>query len=414
MTRLVSRLAGLVEREFRTVFVEGEISNFKRPRSGHCYFTVKDERAQVRCTMWASDAARLRFRPADGMRVRIRGGLTVYAARGDLQISVRSMQPAGEGALQKALAELARKLDLEGLFDPARKRSLPRFPRCVGVVTSATGAAVRDILTVLKRRYPLARVVVQPVLVQGDGAANDIARAVRSFNRLPGSHPQRPDVLIVGRGGGSLEDLWAFNEEVTVRAVHASGIPVVSGVGHESDSTLVDLVADQRAATPSMAAELAVPDQEELRGTLRAIAARQDGLIRARIQRARALVERARRVPHPGLRIDRARGEVDRRVTRLERSLASLLERAKLQLEARKARLEGMNPLRPLETGFALVEHAGRRIVSARDVPSDEPFRIRFQEGSVSARQVRNGDGDTSFTSADSEGRSLISNAHTK
>ncbi len=250
----------LLERSFPLVMVEGEISNFKRHMpSGHLYFTLKDDEAQVRVVMWRSDAVRLRFEISDGMKMIVKGKVSLYESRGDFQLYAISMVPAGQGVLQLAFEQLKKKLEAEGLFREEHKRPLPEFPRRIGVVTSIEGAAVRDIISVIRRRFPLVELVVIPVKVQGEGAAAEIARAIQQMNRLG-----NVDVLIVGRGGGSLEDLWAFNEEVVARAIYDSKIPVISAVGHQVDYTISDFVADVRAATPSAAAELVVPDRLEL------------------------------------------------------------------------------------------------------------------------------------------------------
>ena len=257
LTRLVK---GVLEESFPSVVVEGEISNFKRHMpSGHLYFTLKDEEAQVRCVMWRSDAAKVRFEVSDGMKVIVKGRVSLYEPRGDFQLYAVDLVPAGQGALQLAFEQLKKKLEDEGLFDEERKREIPEFPSRIGVVTSLEGAAVRDIISIISRRFPAVEVVICPVKVQGDGAAEEIARAIRDFNKL-----STVDVLIVGRGGGSLEDLWAFNEEVVARSIFDSAIPVISAVGHQVDYTIADFVADVRAATPSAAAELVVPDRQEV------------------------------------------------------------------------------------------------------------------------------------------------------
>jgi exodeoxyribonuclease VII large subunit len=389
----VGRIKLRLESDFRNLYIEGEISNMSRPNSGHLYFTLKDQYGQMKCVMWKSNAEALRFRPTDGLAVRVRGGMTMYAARGDVQISVRSMAPAGEGALQRAFAELGRRLAAEGLFDKARKRPLPRYPECVGVITSRSGAAVRDILTVLKRRYPLARVVVCPVVVQGDRASFEIVEAMAAFNRLESTNPQRPDVLILSRGGGSLEDLWAFNEERTVRAVHASGIPVVAGVGHETDTTLADLVADVRAATPSMAAELAVPDQQDLLAGLSNLSRQHRAKVDERLRRARDLVVRAMRVRkfgHPSVRLAAAKNDLTLAARRLEAAANRRIENVRIQMDARMQMWRAVNPLRPLESGFALIETDGKRIARAEDLSAGDSFVVTFHDGSVEARAERN------------------------
>ncbi len=253
----------LLEANFRPLWVEGEISNFKAHSSGHKYFSLKDARCSLRCVMFRSAASRLKFAPRDGMLVRAYGTVGVFEAQGSYQLYVEAMQPAGMGALYQAFEALKAKLQAEGLFRADRKKPLPAFPQRIGVVTSDTGAAIRDIVNVISRRYPLVTLFICPARVQGEGAAESIARGIKTFDRMSGK--QRPDVLIVGRGGGSMEDLWAFNTETVARAIAACTIPVISGVGHEIDFTISDFVADKRAPTPSAAAEMAVPDSVELR-----------------------------------------------------------------------------------------------------------------------------------------------------
>jgi exodeoxyribonuclease VII large subunit len=266
---LTRRITAALEDSFPGVWVVGEISNFNRHTSGHVFFTLKDERASIRCVLWKSSAARLGRDVADGVEVEVRGHVSVFEKQGSYQIYVSSIRPRGVGALEVAFRKLKEKLEKEGLFDAARKRPLPRFPRCVGVVTSPTGAAIRDIIHILRRRWPPIRIVLAPARVQGEGAAAEIARGIENLGRLGGI-----DVMIVGRGGGSLEDLWPFNEEIVARAIYASGVPVVSAVGHETDFSISDFVADVRAATPSAAAALVVPDRREVLALLEASQAR--------------------------------------------------------------------------------------------------------------------------------------------
>jgi exodeoxyribonuclease VII large subunit len=261
VSELTSRIRDLLEGSFADVWVEGEVSNCHTAQSGHIYFTLKDARSQIRCVCFRDQIGRLKFRPEDGLHVTVRGSISVYEPRGEYQIYVMNIEPVGLGALQLAFEQLKKKLSGEGLFDDARKKLLPVLPRCIGVVTSPKGAAIRDILRVLKRRFPNVHVTLFPVKVQGDGAAEEIVQAVRYFNRV-----KTVDVLIVARGGGSLEDLWAFNEEIVARAISASGIPVITGVGHEADFTIADFVADVRAPTPSAAAEIVVRTRQEFEG----------------------------------------------------------------------------------------------------------------------------------------------------
>src|ERR1700745_3384840 len=258
VSELTDRIRDLLESAFFDIWVEGEVSNCRVAQSGHLYFTLKDARAQIRCICFRDQARGLKFHPGDGLHVTVRGSISVYDVRGEYQIYVTNIEPVGLGALQLAFEQLKKRLQEEGLFNESRKKPLPVLPRCIGIVTSPTGAAIRDILRVLKRRFPNAHVRLYPVKVQGDGTAKEIATAVNYFNRA-----KFADVLILARGGGSLEDLWAFNEEVVARAIFESVIPVISGVGHETDFTIADFVADVRASTPSAAAEIVVQTRRE-------------------------------------------------------------------------------------------------------------------------------------------------------
>ena len=258
VSELTECLGELLERAFRDIWIEGEVSNYRPAQSGHLYFTLKDSRSQIRCVCFRDQARTLKFRPEDGLHITVRGSLGVYEVRGEYQVYVTHIEPVGLGALQLAFEQLKKKLQEEGLFDEARKKPLPVLPRCIGVVTSPAGAAIRDILRVLKRRFANVHVQLYPVKVQGEGAAGEIVAGLRYFNRA-----KFADVVILARGGGSLEDLWAFNEETVARAIAASAVPVISGVGHETDFTIADFVADLRAPTPSAAAEIVVRSRQE-------------------------------------------------------------------------------------------------------------------------------------------------------
>jgi exodeoxyribonuclease VII large subunit len=258
VSEITARIRDLLEGQFTDVWIEGEVSNFRPAQSGHLYFTLKDSRAQIRCVCFRDNVRLLKFRPEDGLHITVRGSVSVYDQRGEYQVYVTNIEPVGLGALQLAFEQLKKKLAAEGLFDESRKKPLPALPRCIGIVTSPTGAAIRDILRVLKRRFPNVHVRLYPAKVQGDGAALEIVQGLRYFNRT-----KFAEVLIVARGGGSLEDLWAFNEEVVAHAIAASEIPVITGVGHETDFTIADFVADLRAPTPSAAAEIVVRTRQE-------------------------------------------------------------------------------------------------------------------------------------------------------
>lgn len=386
---LVGGLRELLEAEYGDVRVEGEVSNFKRHTSGHCYFTLKDGDAQLRCVMWRHFTRYLGFQPQDGMRVRARGNVSLYERRGDLQLLARSLRPAGEGALQKAFEELKRRLDAEGLFDAARKRRLPPYPETIGVVTSGSGAALHDVLSVLQRRFPQVRVLVCPVQVQGVGAAASIAEAVDAFGALDEGDPMRPDVLIVGRGGGAAEDLWAFNEEPVARAIAACAIPVVSAVGHETDVTIADFVADVRAATPSMAAELAVPDRRDVAAHVQGLCAALAGQVRARIddgrQRVRHLTA-SRAFHRPVDRLHQTVQRVDDLAERLAREARHGLAGRRQRLAALEQRLLLLDPQRPLRQGYARVERDGRRVRLAADLQTDDRLKLCFADGARAAR----------------------------
>src|SRR5262245_21870999 len=335
VSQLATRLRDVLEGEVGLVWVAGEVSNWKRqPSSGHCYFTLKDEQCQLQAVMFNKSAQLLQFRPADGVEVLAHARVSLYPVRGALQLYVESLEPRGLGALQLAFEQLKARLGAEGLFAAERKRSLPACPGVVGIVTALRGAAIHDMRTVLRARWPLARVVIRPVKVQGPGAAREIAAAIEDLGRLGGV-----EVLIVGRGGGSLEDLWAFNEEVVARAIVASPVPVVSAVGHEVDFTIADFVADARAPTPTAAAALVVPDRDEAAARVeragRALAAaleRRVHITRERLRRLRAALGRPeRRIADLAVRIDdlatRSRRALAQRVAWEGREIATLTDR---------------------------------------------------------------------------------------
>jgi exodeoxyribonuclease VII large subunit len=366
------------------VWLRGEVSNFIRARSGHCYFTIKDENAQLRCVMWRSTAVQLATLPRDGDAVVVRGRITLYPERGDLQLYVEEMEPVGLGVLYQRFEELKARLEAEGLFDDGRKRPLPSFPRRIGVVTSPGAAAWRDILNVLARRHPLVEVVLSPTLVQGSEAPSQIATAIARFDRVP------VDVVIVARGGGSLEELWAFNEEIVARAICACRVPVISGVGHEIDFTIADFVADQRAPTPSAAAELAVPDIRELRTTLAIrkaqLAAAIENLLEERangLRQERRALERV----SPQSQLDRYLQRLDELNRRLEMAIGNRLALQESALKGLQGKLAGLNPFSTLARGYAVVAEpgTGRLIRSAADVAPGDALVITVQEGQIPA-----------------------------
>ncbi|MBN1395871.1 MAG: exodeoxyribonuclease VII large subunit [Pirellulales bacterium] len=391
VTELTAQIKDLVEAAFPEVWVAGEISNFVRAQSGHCYLTLKDDRSQLRAVMWRGVAARLRFEPQDGMEVVCRGRLDLYAARGSYQLVVADIVPQGVGALELAFRQLREKLAREGLFDPDRKRPLPQFIRRVAVVTSPTGAAIRDFLQVLGRRWRGADVLIVPVRVQGEGAAAEIAAAVEKVNRL---EDRKIDCIVVTRGGGSMEDLWAFNEEPVVRAIAASRIPVVSAVGHEIDVTLCDLAADLRALTPSEAAELVAPAAEELVADLRQVERRLAAALRSRSAAARARLDgiaRAAVFRRPFQRVFELNRQLDDLGDRACRAIGSLARLARHRIDTVAGRLESLSPLAVLGRGFSLTQRAGdeRLIRAADELSPGEEIITRFARGQAASRVER-------------------------
>lgn len=361
VSRLNREARAILEGNFPLLWLEGEISNLTRPRSGHIYFTLKDEFAQIRCAMFRMRAMNLAFTPKDGTQVLARVRVSLYEPRGDFQLVVDHMEEAGDGALRRAFEALKHRLGQEGLFDESRKRPLPTLPRCIGVVTSPSGAAIRDIITVLKRRFPAIPVVIYPVAVQGEGAASEIAAAIR----LAGKR-RECDVLIVGRGGGSLEDLWAFNEEIVARAIHDSPLPVVSAVGHEVDFTIADFVADTRAPTPSAAAELLSPDREEWLSRLHRFEGRLQQRIQQQLRQRRQQVEwLGKRLKHPGRRLQENAQRLDELEMRLTQAWRHLKKHKSARIETLQARLERHRPTVRLQQLHQSNQELGRRLHQA-------------------------------------------------
>jgi exodeoxyribonuclease VII large subunit len=379
---LTARIKGLLESSFPDVWVAGEISNVSRPRSGHCYLTLKDEQAQLPAVLWRSTAKRVRFDLRDGLEVVCRGHVDVYPPHGKYQLIVEEIQPKGIGALELAFRQLHEKLAREGLFAPEHKQPLPRFVRRIAVVTSPTGAAIRDFLQVLHRRWRGTDVLIVPVRVQGEGAAEEIARAIDLVNRLR----RPPDCLVVTRGGGSLEDLWAFNEEPVVRAIFASRVPVVSAVGHEIDVTLSDLVADVRALTPSEAAERVVPSAEEILARLRQYQDRLLAAIRSRTSAARSRLEaiaRHRTFRRPRERIRELERRLDELASRAERAMRAGLRLSRHRAHALGARLDSLSPLAVLGRGYSVTRRLsdGRVIRDAGELAVGDELTTRFAQG---------------------------------
>lgn len=426
VSQLTSLIREVIEENFEHVWVEGEVSNLAEPASGHLYFTLKDAKAQIRCVLFRASSRVLKFKVTNGMALVLRGRLSVYDQRGDYQFIAEYLEPKGIGALQLAFTQLKEKLAREGLFDEAHKKPLPGLPRRIGVVTSTSGAAIHDILTVLRRRHAGVEVLIRPVTVQGEGAAAEIAAAIRDFNGY-----RDIDVLIVGRGGGSMEDLWAFNEEQVARAIYASRIPVISAVGHEVDYTIADFVADLRAPTPSAAAELVVKSRQELDAQMSNLTHRltmamehilegsrdrTEGLLSALkdpalwighlMQRVDELSDRAGRalqgkmslsrerfvglshrlhIRNPALEVERFRERLLIASDRMATTMHHMIESAREKNAVNAARLSVLSPLATLERGYSITRFAsdGKIIRNSNQLEPGDAVAVTFRHGSA-------------------------------
>lgn len=383
ISELTRRIRGSVEQEFFNIWVVGELSNVKRPSSGHVYLTLKDAHAQLQAVIFKSVASGLKFDVRDGMEVFAFGSLTVYEARGQYQLIVERMEPKGIGALQLAFLQLKERLEKEGLFDPAHKKPLPVLPRKIAVVTSLTGAAIRDILNVINRRFARVEILICPVKVQGEGAALEIARAISDLNTLSDI-----DVMIVGRGGGSLEDLWAFNEEAVARSIFASKIPVISAVGHEIDVTISDLVADKRALTPTEAGELVVPQYDHIRDACEKIKTRLAQALYNKIllMRSRLLgAENSFAFKKPFDRVLRLQQDLDEMAQRLVTAEKHVVELERERLIGMVNRLESVSPLKVLSRGYSIATTVedNKLIKSSIGLTVGKILRTRFSHGGV-------------------------------
>jgi len=383
VSQITSYIKDLFEIDFvlQDLWIEGEVSNFSRSAAGHAYFTLKDETASVRCVMWRSLAARQGYLPSNGEAILAHGRISVYEVQGTYQLYVDALQPAGLGALYVQFEALKRRLEAEGLFAPERKRPLPPFPRCLGVVTSPTGAALRDILHVLGRRYPLVEVILSPTLVQGDKAPLQIVAAIESLN-------ERTDVeaIIVARGGGSLEELWAFNDERVAQAIYSSRLPVITGVGHETDFTIADFVADVRAPTPSAAAEIAVPDQGELLGTLHLRRNRLVALVGRQIVERRSALESQERALSrlsPQARIASHRQRIDELTRVASANLAHQLALRRERLRGHLLRLQSLSPFATLDRGYSITRQlgTGEIVKSVDQVAAGDRIETQVSDG---------------------------------
>ena len=386
---LTQNIRGVLERGFPGVWVEGEISNLTKHTSGHMYFSLKDKNAVLSCVMFRSASQALKFKVEGGMHVICFGRISVYDKRGQYQLYTEVMEPKGIGALQMAFEQLKKKLQTEGLFDESRKKAIPYLPTRIGVVTSPTGAAIRDILNVVKRRFQNVEVILNPVKVQGEGAKEEIARAIEEFNEFNRTvtTEERVNVLIVGRGGGSLEDLWAFNEEIVARAIFSSGIPIISAVGHEVDWTIADFVADKRTATPSAAAELVIPRKEELLGRLEELTDRLDGAVVDKInflEEALKTLSESYILRQPVNLIEQYQQRIDEFMRNIELRAGHILDLKKAAFSTADGKLEMLSPFKVLSRGYSITTHIGANKVlkDTKGLRKGDRVRTRLDKGS--------------------------------
>ena len=367
------------------LWVQGEVSNLSRPSSGHMYFTLKDSSAALRCVMWRTQVQRQRYLPSDGAAIEVHGSISVYEAGGAYQLYADILRPLGEGALYQEFLRLKARLEAEGLFDVRRKRPLPRWPLRIGIVTSPTGAALRDMLNVLRRRYPLAEVILAPTAVQGEEAPSGIIRAIQALNQR-----EHPDLILLARGGGSLEDLWAFNDEGVARAIAASAVPVITGVGHETDFTIADFVADLRAPTPTAAAELATPDQAELRQELFHLFGRLGSAALGGIESRRWVLQTLRsrlRMQSPQARLLSDQQRLDELAHRMAQASRHRLQIEQARLQGTQLHLSALNPMGVLQRGFALVTSMDGSVVHRKDqVHQDQALQVQVSDGKFSVK----------------------------
>jgi exodeoxyribonuclease VII large subunit len=391
VSELTRQIKELLENSFPRLWIEGEISNFKRHSTGHLYFTLKDENSQVSCAMWRFRANSLLFQPQNGMKVVVEGDLQVYEKGGNYQLIVQQMQPAGVGALQMAFEQLKQRLYAEGLFDDIHKKSIPLYPEKIGVVTSPTGAAIRDIISVITRRFPGVEIILYPVRVQGDGAVAEIANAIEEFNEYG-----KVEVLIVGRGGGSLEDLWAFNEEIVARAIFVSQIPVISAVGHEVDYSIADFVADRRAPTPSAAAEIVVRNRSEVMGELNYYREKFSVSLVKQITDYRSRIESIR----TGYAFRRPQDLIYQRMQRLDelqRNIAFAMNQHlkfyRSKMEHLHKQLQSMNPREILNRGYSICYKDGEIIKDVAQLNLEDMVEVKLARGRFGAEVKNKGDG---------------------
>ncbi|MGB8657250.1 MAG: exodeoxyribonuclease VII large subunit [Candidatus Zixiibacteriota bacterium] len=386
VTEITREIKDLLEQNFPNVWVEGEISNYLLHSSGHRYFTLKDEKAQIRCTLWRFRGERLHFEPEDGMRIIVLGSVSVYERNGQYQLDVIDVVPAGLGRLEIAFQRLKEKLSEEGLFNEEHKKPIPRFPEVIGVVTSPTGAAIRDIIRVIHTRFPSVKIIVNPVRVQGEGAAEEIAEAIKEFNRY-----KKIEVMIVGRGGGSLEDLWAFNEEVVARAIYDSKIPVISAVGHEIDFTISDFVADLRAPTPSAAAQMLVQNRDELLEEIKAEIKRLASSLKSRLefsqQRLSAMKE-SYGFRRPLDIITQRSQEADELTRQLSDGARNYFEMKSNAVSLLKEKLKALSPSSVLKRGYSIARKLPELAIikEAKMVKADDLIEVKFFQGRIESK----------------------------
>lgn len=384
-------IKSLIEENIPAVWIEGEISNFKPHYSGHIYFTLKDSNAQISAVIWKSRTQNLSFDPEDGMLVQAFGTIRLYEKSGRYQIDIIRMQPAGIGELQIAFEELKRKLDVEGLFDPSIKKPIPKYPENIGIVTSETGAAIKDIVNIVMRRAPNVQIILRGVKVQGTGAANEIAQAIQEFNQYG-----KVDLIIAGRGGGSYEDLWAFNEEIVARAIHASQIPIISAVGHEIDYSIADFVADLRAPTPSAAAEIAVPDNRELQDKILFNQKRMNEIVQIKIQSSRERINNIYRSYGFNRPIDLLRQyamQIDDLGRKLDRSITQIINQNKDYCYQLRIRLTNLDPERVLDRGYSISYIGNEIIKNISKVDLDAKMRTKLANGTLMSTINQKGSG---------------------
>lgn len=384
VSRLNREVRQRLESSFGNLWLEAELSNLATPTSGHWYFSLKDSNAQIRCAMFKGHNRHVDFKPQDGDQVLVKANVSLYEARGDFQLIIEKMQIAGEGALQRKFDDIKKQLQAEGLFATEHKQALPALPKKIGVITSSTGAAIHDILTVLNRRFPAIPVVIYPCLVQGDSAANDICHGIKLANQR-----QECDVLIVARGGGSLEDLWPFNQINVARAIFASAIPIVTGIGHEVDVTIADFIADQRAATPSAAAELVSPDKQEWLNDLLA-------LQQALVQKIQQLLQHKQqhlrwlnaRMQHPGQRLQQQMQRLDYLTQQLKQAMLSQLKQQQNNLASLGRALQAYSPLSTLGRGYSITRTKQQVISSSSQVECGDQLQITLAKGKLNCEVI--------------------------